>query len=556
MDQNVTKASLLFKQASDYGHVGASSQLGHMLIMEVYRKMHPGLHTTRTDDWMRLAGYSSYASFLSGRMENMQRSNLDSNFEMSLNETCQYALKLARYSHHRADAMGTFVLGFANLLGIGMEYNITRALELLQSAAGRNNAEANFIMGEFLMGYKVPGFNYGGEGTASAYPATSGRGINSSPSSSRSNDAVGGQQWKEQRKDGKGSVYSDRAASGVSRTGSKTKEKQIESATASQFYAAAAQRGHTLALHRLAHITSKGLGVVQSCMTAVSGFKSVAERGDWSRKFTVARRLFENLRPAGLDSFSTFHALHTPEALSMKMLQKGEIKYSAAKPSPYDFISLFYETFMSVLGGDNQKYKNRSNGRLMLRKDRNRRVQQKTALTHYAQLASMGYEAAQANAAYILFSAFCPKWLDYTNLNISQYSLHSRVHAISASQEKVDSLNSLSLYLPEESAWSDIYSDNGLSCDARALLFYGLSAFQGNPNAYLRVGDFHYYGKAGIAQDKASAVKYYQLAANQRYSHAIFNLGLMYEVGDGVVQVIVGHYSHLHNSISIHKSPL
>ena len=73
---------------------------------------------------------------------------------------------------------------------------------------------------------------------------------------------------------------------------------------------------------------------------------------------------------------------------------------------------------------------------------------------------------------------------------------------------------------------------SSVSCDVRSLLFYGLSAVQGNSDSYLRVGDFYYYGKAGISQNKASAVKYYQLASNQRNSHAIFNLGLMYEIGD------------------------
>ncbi len=65
---------------------------------------------------------------------------------------------------------------------------------------------------------------------------------------------------------------------------------------------------------------------------------------------------------------------------------------------------------------------------------------------------------------------------------------------------------------------------------------YGMSASQGNSDAYLRVGDFHYYGKAGIPQDKYTASQYYQIAADMKNSHAIFDLGVMYEIGDGVIQ--------------------
>jgi TPR repeat protein len=317
------------------------------------------------------------------------------------------------------------------------------------------------------------------------------------------------------------------------------KEKQMESATASHFYAAAAQRGHTLALHRLAHITSKGLGVVQSCTTAVNGFKAVAERADWSRKFTIARRLFENLRSADVHSVHTFHSLHTPGALSLQLPpQEKKDKDSATINHKHSLLNLFSETVLSVLGGEYAKKSGTGRNRLLSKQVGNARMQRKVALTLYAQLASMGYESAQANAAYILFTSFCPNWIHYSSLeNITRPIFTTGMSRSDMNSRKMSSSGSLALYLPEESAWSDADGDNGLSCDARALLFYGLSAVQGNPNAYLRVGDFHYYGKAGMIQDKASAVKYYQLAANQRYPHATFNLGLMYEVGDGVVQV-------------------
>ena len=50
------------------------------------------------------------------------------------------------------------------------------------------------------------------------------------------------------------------------------------------------------------------------------------------------------------------------------------------------------------------------------------------------------------------------------------------------------------------------------------------------------MGDHVYYGKGGLNANREEAVEYYQIAADMRHSHAMFNLGLMYEVGDGVPQ--------------------
>jgi SEL1 protein len=39
-------------------------------------------------------------------------------------------------------------------------------------------------------------------------------------------------------------------------------------------------------------MTAKGIGVVKHCQTAVTGFKNVAERGDWMASLTAAHREF------------------------------------------------------------------------------------------------------------------------------------------------------------------------------------------------------------------------------------------------------------------------
>jgi hypothetical protein len=63
-----------------------------------------------------------------------------------------------------------------------------------------------------------------------------------------------------------------------------------------------------------------------------------------------------------------------------------------------------------------------------------------------------------------------------------------------------------------------------------------LSGHQGIADAWLLLGDFHYYGAAELGDDKVMAIYYYQKAADLKHTHALFNLGIMYENGDGVEQ--------------------
>ena len=79
-------------------------------------------------------------------------------------------------------------------------------------------------------------------------------------------------------------------------------------------------------------------------------------------------------------------------------------------------------------------------------------------------------------------------------------------------------------------------ASNRTDCEKRAVALYLQSAAQGNADALLKVGDSYYYGGGGLPLDKKEAALYYQGAADQRNTHALFNLGLMHEIGDGVPQ--------------------
>lgn len=69
-------------------------------------------------------------------------------------------------------------------------------------------------------------------------------------------------------------------------------------------------------------------------------------------------------------------------------------------------------------------------------------------------------------------------------------------------------------------------------CEARALTLFDLSAQQGNSEAYMQLGDFYYYQRAGLlqAERKREAAEFYQKAADLHHTQAIFNLGIMHEV--------------------------
>jgi hypothetical protein len=54
-----------------------------------------------------------------------------------------------------------------------------------------------------------------------------------------------------------------------------------------------------------------------------------------------------------------------------------------------------------------------------------------------------------------------------------------------------------------------------------------------------KIGDYHYYGRAGLAPDARAAAKAYTRAAERRLPQAIFNVGWMYAVGRGVRQDFV-----------------
>ena len=70
---------------------------------------------------------------------------------------------------------------------------------------------------------------------------------------------------------------------------------------------------------------------------------------------------------------------------------------------------------------------------------------------------------------------------------------------------------------------------------AAAVKWFRLAANQGNAEAQFNLGVMYEQGQ-GVPQDYAAAVKWYRLAAEQGNAQAQLNLGAMYDNGPGVTQ--------------------
>jgi len=109
----------------------------------------------------------------------------------------------------------------------------------------------------------------------------------------------------------------------------------------------------------------------------------------------------------------------------------------------------------------------------------------------YSALAEGGYEVAQANIAFIL----------------DQHYVQRRGEPLLGMQ--------------------------GDDIARRALDMYRKSAQQGNVEAELKLGDYHYYG-FGMTADLEESVAHYRVAAESRNAQAMFNLAYMYAHGLGL----------------------
>ena len=80
---------------------------------------------------------------------------------------------------------------------------------------------------------------------------------------------------------------------------------------------------------------------------------------------------------------------------------------------------------------------------------------------------------------------------------------------------------------------TSLISAKQLMQDNETMAMYRLAAQQGNVEAELKLGDYHYYG-LGTPVDLEASVTHYRAAAESRNAQAMFNLAHMYAHGLGL----------------------
>lgn len=126
------------------------------------------------------------------------------------------------------------------------------------------------------------------------------------------------------------------------------------------------------------------------------------------------------------------------------------------------------------------------------------------ALLNYLRAASLGHEAAVMNAAYLFET-------------IEDSELSTSLDSATAASV----LHELSVNVSAEDRYR------------KAFKLYSIAAAQNNAVAYLKLGDFYYYGK-GQPIDHVRAAGMYQAASALNLAQASFNLGWMHQKGIGL----------------------
>lgn len=306
-----------------------------------------------------------------------------------------------------------------------------------------------------------------------------------------------------------------------SKGSSHTRNHEVSAAV--HAYSAASSLGNLLATHRVGHMAARGMGTTRSCETAVQAFKTVAERGPWMAAIG--------------------------DALAMYRQRGAGSSPSASAPSATALQSLWRLMPLAVAGVENAQFL----AAFLLSKHAADLPVLQPAPAISAQWAPT---VASDHNVSLLTVLTEDDWLRRTELSPSVIgSLGDSVDATGPSKEIAATLakwlaasrklrRQAAAYLqgqPRSATWDDEDEElrslkaRGLA-EVRALAMLGLSASQGNADALVMLGDFHYYGSAALAASPARSAAYYQRAADLHHTQAIFNLGVMHEVGDGVAQ--------------------
>jgi SEL1 protein len=247
--------------------------------------------------------------------------------------------------------------------------------------------------------------------------------------------------------------------------------------TALNYFRRGVDKGNALALNGLGFMSMYGMGVPQSYDEAFKSFTKAAEQGNQEARFNLgalhvggygvakdyAKAIYFFTLAANRGHMLALYnlAMMHHNGFGTPRSCPNAVQFIKSVPERGEWATQLQKAYKLYLSGD-------VDGALLL----------------YLELAEMGFDVAQANAAQILDE--------------------------------------------ERSSFTK-------GQKARALRLYELSAQQGNMAAELKIGDYYYNGW-GTEASYRKAVAHYRAASEARVAQAMFNLGWMHEQGRGVAQ--------------------
>eukprot|EP01113_Clastostelium_recurvatum_P029831 TRINITY_DN3608_c0_g1_i1.p1 TRINITY_DN3608_c0_g1~~TRINITY_DN3608_c0_g1_i1.p1 ORF type:complete len:716 (-),score=161.54 TRINITY_DN3608_c0_g1_i1:8-1849(-) len=276
-----------------------------------------------------------------------------------------------------------------------------------------------------------------------------------------------------------------------------------DNATAVEYFRKAAEKGNLHAQTSLGVLYLQGWGVEQSYAEAYKLFKLAADKGYADAQMHLGQMFYYawHVKKDYSKAFALFSVAasqgNIPAIFKLAQMQRlghgGPANCLAA-------VSLFKRVaergdWIDILADAHDLFDDGD---------------QDSALLFYERAAIMGYEIGQSNAA----------WMYTRRMGTT---LGTRVASGNFDEgEEADSSGlQLTRWIPSEKF-----------LDMQAFRYYSLAAEQSNAEAYLKLGDCHYYGK-GTEIDLNRAGESYTHAQLFHSAQAMFNLGYMHQYGKG-----------------------
>jgi SEL1 protein len=264
-----------------------------------------------------------------------------------------------------------------------------------------------------------------------------------------------------------------------------------------------------------------GYGVPQSNQVAADWFKLSAEQGFPAAQSNLGKLLYDTKLKKDLIIATDYFELAAKQGILEAQYYLAEIYNAEGLGRTCSHAVVYYknvvervEATQSPLGWALRSFEN---GDI------------ESAIVGYMMAAEQGYEAAQANVAYLLDqdkSAFKPaEWLhllppSLRNSKLLPLALPTTSHTHSLSPHSTANQR-----------------DNKTA--ELALVYWTRSAKQNNMDSFVKMGDYYYrgIGLPNSQPDVEKAVQCYQVASQfQQSAQALWNLGYMYENGIGMKQ--------------------